>query len=248
MEVKDLIRLTKYYLLKPLGYKDYVPFIVLSRSRTGSNFLNSSLRSHPNVRVKGEHFGHLGGDSIEKRYGDVFGKQPRYIKAAGCKVFYYHPHHGDATELFSLLQKNRNLRVIHLKREDTLRSVLSWMIARENDTYVANSNRALMSADKKRVSVDPNELIEWIEKTLYWERWGDEFFSEHQLLNISYEELTGDLNNTFQRVLEFLGLPESTPVTNLKRQNPEPVGDLISNWNEGREKLILAGYEKYIPE
>ena len=40
-----------------------------------------------------------------------------------------------------MLKETPNLRVVHLKSEDTLRSVLSWMIARENDTYIAQSER-----------------------------------------------------------------------------------------------------------
>lgn len=243
----DMLRVGSYRLRRPFGTNDYTPFIILSRSRTGSNLLNSSLGSHPDVHVKGEHFGHLGGDSIEKRYAQAFGKQPSGIKAAGCKVFYYHPHHGDPAPLFEMLKAEPRLRVIHLKRQDKLRSVLSWMIARENNTYVATSDSSVIATERKRQQVDPGELIDWIEKSLGWEDWGDAYFADREILSLTYEDLTADLPREYARVLRYLDLPDHMPRSALRRQNPEPVEQLISNWPEVRAALIEKGLEQFVP-
>lgn len=245
--VNDILRVGRYRLLRLFGTTDYTPFIILSRSRTGSNLLNSSLGSHPNVHVKGEHFGHLRGDTIEKRHAQVFGKQPRHIKAAGCKVFYYHPHHGDPDSLFAMLKADPHLKVIHLKRQDKLRSVLSWMIARHNDTYTATSEAGLVPTEDKRIEVDPTELVDWIERTTQWERWGDAFFCDRAVLSITYEEMTADMPTQFSKVLRYLELPSDSPSTRLRRQNPEPVEDLITNWPEVRAALAAHGFDRFIP-
>lgn len=247
IRLSDIVRVGKYRLGRVFGSTDYTPFIILSRSRTGSNFLNSSLSSHPNVHVKGEHFGHLRGDTIEARHAQVFGKQPGWIKAAGCKVFYYHPHYGDPAPLFDMLKAEPRLKVIHLKRQDKLRSVLSWMIARDNGTYTATSDASFIPVEQKRQSVDPMELVEWIEKTLGWEEWGDAFFSDRETLTITYEDMTADHPGQFARVLDYLELSAHTPQTRLRRQNPEPVNELIDNWPEVRTCLIDHGYDRFIP-
>jgi len=247
LNLNTIMRVARYRAGRVFGSSNYTPFIILSRSRTGSNLLNSSLGSHPAVHVKGEHFGHLRGDTIEKRHMQAFGKQPSWISAAGCKVFYYHPHHGDPAPLFAMLKRDPRLKVIHLKREDKLRSVLSWMIARENDTYTAASGTALIPAEKKRLQVDPDELIDWIEKTIEWEEWGDTFFSDREILNITYEQLTEDLPGQYKRVLGYLDLPDHVPISSLQRQNPEPVDQLISNWSELRARLIEHGFESFVP-
>lgn len=243
----DAMRVGRYRLARVFGTTEYTPFIILSRSRTGSNLLNSSLGSHPNVRVKGEHFGHLNGDTIENRHAQVFGKQPRYIKAAGCKVFYYHPHHGDPTPLFEMLKAEQHLKVIHLKRQDKVRSVLSWMIARDNNIYTATSDASVIATDEKRQILDPDELVDWIEKTLGWEEWGDAFFSDRETLTITYEDMTADLSGQFARVLGYLNLPAHTPRSRLQRQNPEPIDQLIANWPEVRESLLERGYDRFVP-
>jgi len=247
IKLNDIVRVARYRAARVVGTTDYTPFIILSRSRTGSNLLNSSLGSHPAVHVKGEHFGHLRGDTIEKRHTQAFGKQPSWISAAGCKVFYYHPHYGNPAPLFAMLKRDPRLKVIHLKREDKLRSVLSWMIARKNNTYTATAETALIPADKKRQKVDPDELIDWIEKTIGWEDWGDAFFSDREILNITYEELTADLPGEYARVLRYLDLPDHVPRSSLQRQNPEPVDQLVSNWPELRERLIEHGFERFLP-
>ncbi|MDT7526321.1 hypothetical protein NOG12_09555 [Pseudidiomarina sp. GXY010] len=87
-----------------------------------------------------------------------------------------------------------------------------------------------------------------MEKTLKWEAWRDDFFSQHQLLNIPYGELVRDFNDSYKKVLDFIGLPNAKPITYLKRQTPEPVSDLIANWPEVRDKLVASGYERCIPQ
>lgn len=241
----NLVRVGTYRAGRLFGNTDYTPFIILSRS--GSNLLNSSLGSHPNVHVKGEHFGHIGPDTIEQRHAQVFGKQPSWVKAAGCKVFYYHPHHGDPAPLFDMLKADPRLKVIHLKREDKLRSVLSWMIARENNTYTATSDASVIAADDKRQTVDPDEMIDWIEKTVNWEAWGDRFFSDRETLTVTYEDMTADLPGQFTQVLDYLDLPAHTPQSSLRRQNPESVEELIANWPEVRDLLRKRGFDRFIP-
>lgn len=237
----------RYRALRVFGDTDYTPFIILARSRTGSNLLNSSLASHPNVRVKGEHFGKLQGQTIEQRHEQVFGVQPKYVRAAGCKVFYYHPHHGDPELLFELLKSNPRLKVIHLKRTDTLRSVLSWMIAQRNQTYVAHSEGSLVAARDKRMHVDPREMVDWIHKTLAWEAWGDAFFADHEVLQMTYESMTADMAAEFGRVLSFLDLPAHEPVSSLRRQNPEPLDQLVLNLDEVLAALDEAGLSHLAP-
>lgn len=182
--------------------------------------------------MRGEHFGWLQGDSISGRNSQVFGKHPRYIKAAGCKVFYYHPHDGDPDALFELLRRNANLRVIHLKRRDTIRSVLSWFIARENNLYVAANDRELVSVEKKRVRVDVDEFVGWVRKTWAWERQGPSMLPGKPLMDIFYEDLVSEPEREFGRVLAFLDLPPHRPKTYLVRQNPESAQDLIANYAE----------------
>ncbi len=72
-------------------HSDFQRFIVLSRSRTGSNMLLSFLNSHPNIHAEGEVFNRLNGQNYQEILSRVFADQPPRILAKGFKIFYYHP-------------------------------------------------------------------------------------------------------------------------------------------------------------
>jgi LPS sulfotransferase NodH len=92
------------------GSKEYTRFIILSRSRTGSNFLRGLLNAHSKVIAYSEMFknnqviewGFPGyndtkatlalfqKDSVEFLEKKVFTKYPRKTAAVGFKLFYYH--------------------------------------------------------------------------------------------------------------------------------------------------------------
>ena len=115
------------------------------------------------------------------------------------------------------------------------------MIAQKNQTYVAHSSGALVSAKDKRMHVDPQEMVGWIQRTLGWEAWGDAFFADGPLLQVTYAALALDLASEVRRVTDFLDLPPHDPVTSLRRQNPEPLDQLILNLDEVLTALDEAG-------
>lgn len=221
-----------YRIGRMWGRDDYTRFIILSRSRTGSNLLNNFIGNHPAVRVKGELFGWLKGEPFEKKASVIFSKQPNYIKAAGCKVFYYHPHDGNTDELFSFLHNVPNLKIIHLKRRNTLRTVLSWLIAQENGKYIKTAKDTQESPEDRKIHVEKDDLVARIKETQEWEKWGDRFFEDFDVLSVFYEDLINDADGQYNLVTDFLSIARYNPRTYLKRQNPEPVEDLIMNLNE----------------
>lgn len=46
--------------------------------------------------------------------------------------------------------------------------------------------------------------------------------------------MTTDLTREFAWILAYLDQPDQTPRSALRRQNPEPVDQLIANWPEAR--------------
>jgi len=78
------------------GHYKYRRFIVLTRGRTGSNML-----------------------------AKAYSMQPRYIYAKGFKIFYFHPKDNDPNNIRSDLGKFDDLLVIHLKRRNILRTLIS---------------------------------------------------------------------------------------------------------------------------
>ena len=77
----------KHGLFSLWGDQDYKPFIILSRSRTGSNLLVSLLNSHPQIFCEGEIFGRLGVRSVDSVLARAFGRQASYLKLRVLRYF-----------------------------------------------------------------------------------------------------------------------------------------------------------------
>lgn len=236
-----IYRLLSHRPLSSFGHSDFQRFIVLSRSRTGSNMLISFLNSHPNVHTEVGIFGNLNGRSYKDILAKVFGKQPYYIKSKGFKIFYYHPQDDDSGDLWDSLVNMDGLCVIHLKRRNILRVLISRKIAGYEDVWESTSTKGLDARRNKAVTFTVDELEEGFKQTRDWENGGDEKFREHPLLSIYYESLVNDPEGAFSKITDFLGVRYVPPETKLRRQNPERLRNIVINYDE--LKLAFTGTE-----
>ena len=217
--------------LSPFRHSDFRRFIVLTRSRTGSNLLISYLNSHPQIYAESEIFSWLHGREHRQVLAKVFTKQPFFIKAKGFKIFYYHPQDDDSGLVWRYLMAMPDLHVIHLKRTNILRTLVSRKIAAMADIWTARSSSEVRAQKKKPVRFSVEELREGFEQTRAWEAQGDAMFRDHPLLQVTYEELTTEPESMFNRVTTFLGVPYKSPRTALRKQNPESLRELIANYD-----------------
>lgn len=218
-----------------LGFSDYnyKRFIVLTRSRTGSNLLISLLNSHPHIKAEGEIFNKLNGDNYKTVLDKAFSKQPYSIKAKGFKIFYYHPLDDNSGDIWQELKAMDDLYVIHLKRENILRILLSRKIAGIQDIWAIRSEEN-RSTPRENVSVSftEEELRDGFTRTRDWEEYGDENFRNHSILTVTYEDLVNDRSSTFRKVTDFLGIQYIKPDTELKKQNTKTIRESIKNYDE----------------
>lgn len=158
-----------YRLLCIIGHLDFKRFIVLSRSRTGSNMLISFLNSHPNIHAEGEIFSKLNGQDYKDVLAKAFSKQPSYIAAKGFKIFYYHPLDDEPDSLWKDLMTLDDLRVIHLKRRNIFRTLISRKLAGMQDVWRIPSSESLNPVKNRAVTFTPEELEEGFKQTKEWE-------------------------------------------------------------------------------
>jgi LPS sulfotransferase NodH len=222
--------LASHRVLAVFGHRNYVPFIVLTRSRTGSNMLLSFLNSHPNVFCEGEIFAKLEGDDPIRRLHRTFGRQPRHIRAKGFKLFYYHPLDADAAGFWAELQSRTNIRIIHLTRDNILRTLVSRKIAGIKGAWTGTRFDP-GEAHEKSVTVSVEELEEGFRSTSEWERTANERFGSHPVLHVTYEGLVRGPQECYEVLCRFLGVPAARPRTTLSQQNPEKLRDLVNNYD-----------------
>lgn len=230
--------LYKYKFLRACGHKKYTHFIILTRPRTGSNLLVSFLDSHPNIDAKAEIFRWLKGKDYKKMLADAFDKQPYYIKAKGFKIFYFHPNDDDNCKVWDDLVEMKNLHVIHLKRRNLLRALVSEKIAQDSRVWSTTKKDQLERVHSKKVAFTVDELSRGFEQTENWETEAEKMFSDHRMISVYYEDLVGNTETWFRKILDFLGVQYIDPETTLLRQNPEGLADLIENYTELRDAFM----------
>lgn len=228
-------------VLKAFGHRDFVRFIILSRSRTGSNMLVSCFNSHPNVYCEGEIFSKADARVWRETLASVFDTQPRHVKAAGFKIFYYHAKGEAGRPLWDELRGMKELRVIHLRRRNILRTIISRKLAGQNDEWLRRSDGCQGRGAGQKLALDPAELAEGFRQTREWEQRGAEMFSGHPMLDLCYEDFVVSPEAAFKPVTALLGVEYRTPVAETRKQNTAPLSALVVNYTE--LKSCFAGTE-----
>jgi hypothetical protein len=97
---------------------------------------------------------------------------------------------------------------------------------------ISNSDRG-KQLNERRVVLDTANLIERLEMIRDFENRMRQGFADRHILEVTYQELTGNPDATFQRVGEYLGVRDLDPAgIDMTRQNPERLSQLIENYDE----------------
>jgi LPS sulfotransferase NodH len=229
------------------GRSDYKRFIVLSRSRTGSNMLISMLNSHPFIYAEGEIFRSLRGRSVQEILDRIYSKYPRYISAVGFKIFYYHPQDDKSGMIWKALEEMGDLCIIHLKRRNILRTLVSRKLAGFSGAYKFSQN-STRETTKKVCQFGEQELLEGFEQTRRWETSFETRFYRTTLMNLYYEDLVNKREEEFNRITSMLGIVRHSPRTSLRRQNPERLCHLIENYNTMKERFENTEWAEFFED
>lgn len=218
------------------GDKKYDKFIVITRSRTGSNLLMSFLNSHPDIIAKGELFRRLEGQSCKKVWEIIYTKKPKHIKYVGFKIFYYHPLDSEDREVWNYIKKDKSIKLIHLTRQNMLETVVSRQIADKTNVWT-NKNKNNIQLVDKQVEINIDHCLNEFKLTQESENRTRNEFKRDFFLEITYEELVKDKQDKMNQVFNFLNLKEIEVNTSYKKQNKENIEDLVINYNDLRLAL-----------
>lgn len=210
-------------------------FVVISRSRTGSNWLISLLNAHPAIKAHGEVFQKVEGKSCKDVYGEMIQSSRGYMQM-GFKLFYYHPIAGNDKSIWDMLAANRRIKIIHLTRENLLRVHLSRIIAGNTNEWLAESQSRRSFVDRM-VHLDVAHMLSDFGQTRDYIKGARHKFHNHEVLELTYEELAAHQQGVLDAVFNFLRVPVCKVQSRLVRQNPEPISALVSNYAELRQAL-----------
>ena len=232
-------------------------FLVLCAERTGSSMLVGLLGSHKECFVAGELFnprliakGHLAGwpnpkdrELLALRQADPVGFISRVFeiiarrgyRAAGFKLMYQHGQKQVAATEYLVSQKD--IRVIHLKRRNLLRRLLSERRAQSTDVWSETpdaSGSPPPSVDLPFLNSASNFAHIETKQAEYEER-----FKSHPVLELFYEDLANDPQAVGACALEFVGLrPEGPLEIRFKKTGTDPLRQAIANYDDLKAQFL----------
>lgn len=237
-------------------HHQYVTFVILCHPRTGSTLLHTLLNSHLRVLSLGETIMNdfviaSSKESIEDERVVHRAAQKEYsrlIRAVGCKLFYRHGSGMLGERLLRLLTQKKAVKIIHLYRENILRTVVSFEIAKKTKQSTFWQSRQYIAFEQKKVRIEPTQCIAMMSDI-------QDQFEKHQkiiqnlsTLLVSYESLLTDYNNTTVAIQKFIGVKPTSLRSLLRKQNAESLSQLIDNYDEVKGALLGTIWERYINE
>ncbi|MDT0650821.1 sulfotransferase [Autumnicola edwardsiae] len=230
------------------GDKNYEKYVIISRSRTGSTWLMTLLRYHPNLICEGEIFKHLRGKSCLQIWNEFFHKKPKRIKQVGFKLFYNHPYDQDQ-DVWDIIEADRDIRIIHLTRRNYLRSYLSEKIGEKTKKWTESIHKPdnLLIQDKK-VTLDYEECQRIFERTQQNEINTRKRFRNHDFIEVAYEDLQENKEEVLSKIFGFLGVSFIVEEVPNKKQNPERISDLLINYKDLKAQLAKTQWRDFFVE
>ena len=228
------------------GASPPVRFIVLSRSRSGTNLLLEMLNAHRNVLAFGEVFQQLNGRAASEVLEEIRRPTAFFIKALGFKIFYYHPLDRPAPELWDALSADFSLRIIHLRRHNRLETKLSHALATRSNRWAQRVGEK-PSGPLAKVYLDPDEMRREFESMAAQEAECSKRFENHRVFDLRYEDLFVDGPRQFGRVCRFLDVPapRPTPPPGLVKQTRSTPDQIIGNFEALREHFLGTPWADY---
>ncbi|MBN1824918.1 MAG: hypothetical protein JW958_01545 [Candidatus Eisenbacteria bacterium] len=222
------------------GSREYARLVVVGHARTGTNYLIDGLTTSKHVRMYNEIFSNeyreVGRD-FERRLRRLYRKRSPSVRCVGFKLFDYHLTDSEWREFL----EHKEFKVIHQTRKNRLRMIVSLDIAFATNQWVDFDAKATLS--QRRIRVETKDLLERIGNIEKVERKIEERFADRDTITVTYERLAADPFTEFRRIGVYLGVSDIDPgKIRMKRQNPEPLRDLILNYGEVEETLRDTPY------
>lgn len=235
MSLKKIKRLPIYLIkrfIKYFGSYNYRKYIIIGYPRTGSTLLATLMRSHPNIDVHEEVFRNLNNRTTNYIWDKVFCRKNYNVKYVGFKLFYRHPFDCDKKEVWDKIQNDSNIKIIHLKRKNILRTIVSKKITENTGIYTQTQcDKPLLLEDKKLV-ITKKDCIKIFDYIKRWQSYTEEKFKYHDILQVTYEDLNNNMDKTMIKIFNFLNIRPYSVKSELIKQNPESLLDLIYNYEE----------------
>jgi LPS sulfotransferase NodH len=210
-------------------------------------------------------------DPVQFLEQEVFRTYPAHLRAVGFKLLYTQarsrrmwwdgPEYADwwehmddrrrtvwwdaHSDVWDYLRSRTDIKVIQLVRENLLRQKLSAKMAQATDKWGKTEDASSNPDDKPQVRLDPETCRRDFAARERMRREAEEDFERHDLLQVSYEQLTDTPDETLKRVQRFLSLQVESLQTGKKKQETRSLREAIANYSELYDELADTPWARF---
>jgi len=240
--------------------RNYHKFVILSHQRAGSSMVIGALATHPQIVAFGELF-------IPKRIGFniegydndsakllylrdkypiefleryIFSSYSKDIRAVGFKLFPDQLEKSSFQCVWEWLIQNKDIKVILLTRHNLLATYTSLLIAQKTGTWGIMNEAQRTDAT---ITIDYEKCVNAFKKRKEYRKKVLEYFKDHDLIDIPYEDMILDFNNYFKELQQSLGVDIHHLKVGPIKKEVRPLSEVITNYSELRRKLLNTEWE-----
>ncbi|MGK0301207.1 MAG: hypothetical protein ACI89X_002083 [Planctomycetota bacterium] len=228
------------------------PLLVVGTERTGSNLLINLLDDHPQLRLANELFNPRmvlndkllwqgkstlpEAELLRLRHASPAGLLDALlqegcdqgVRYAGFKLLYYHALVDD--RVLDMLIAHKDMRIVHLTRNQRLERFVSHVRARDSDKWYSQGHEQPPTLGP--MTLDLRELAKDFVQTSQYEQRYRTVLQRHEVLEIDYQDMNTDLVATLQRVCDWLGIERASLTTKSRKTGSRSVQDSVANWQQ----------------
>lgn len=242
-------------------------FLITCAPRTGSTMLRMMLNSHPDIVCHGEVITVKGKPNLGK-YADTLAKTDEELaqlmaedatrflydyvwgdpncSAIGCKIKYRQLEE-QFPDLFKAVLTDKNIKIVHLKRRNLLKRYVSNRLAGSQKTPTVILERGHQDDNaQQKIVIHVKKCIQDIEAIKQSEIDFANYFAEHPVFDVYYEDLTLSDGQELNKLQVFLGVKPLAIQPKTVKVNSNNLADLIENYDEIKRALADTIYGEYL--
>lgn len=243
---------------------DYQKYVIIGTARTGTTMLWSYLNSHPEILCLRGVFGATKKINFGKYYESlpdecfdvelinqrnskpieflekyIFKNYQKSYKAVGLKYFYDHDRHlANKNSLIDYFSENKDIKIIHVKRTDLLKTLYSYKRALNNKNWHNQEKKEF----KTELSINECEI--YFDKITKQKQRFDNLFKD-RIFQINYEKFITKTTEILVDVQIFLGVSNQIQQNEIKQNVNKPLKQVILNFEELKKHFSDTVYSQY---
>jgi len=171
-------------------------------------------------------------------------------QAIGAKIKYSELEQPRWSAVFDSLLADRDIRVVHLIRENRLQRLVSAIIAQLTDVRVVlvSDPQPEPRGPVRKIVVDVESCIRDFTAVQAAEARFRRHFSGHRTFEVSYEDIIDERSRQLLDLQRFLGVEETELTPYTVKQSAGRLEDVIENYSEVREALCQTEFAYCLPD